>query len=587
MNKGKPESGYRTTILTLAAIAAIFALGSETFVAAVSLTASVLFQAVTDFDNVAEDIYWRLAWTWSSEERYGTVCYFGLLEGTPVPPFSLDPGQSVRPTVTVENAIRDELPYEGWGYGTPGLPAPLDWSVDPAGVVDLDPDEVAVGLACEVTAVDEPEAEEAKVTVTLEAQPARRDFDVAMTVRTCTLADAIVEVGQTRVVGLEVDPAVPAEGITEYEWQASGAAGELVSADDGSHAPFTSNYPFAAYHAGSQAGSDTVEAKVAHRWTSGRRTTLCEASGRIDVVPDLRLQPALAEVAPGAAVTFTCQGCGDLEGPVVFAWQTGGWQGKLLDDQGHAVEAFESATATSVTYQARADASGGNTDGIELTAWRLQDNPARVGAGHGTAQIRIQREEVPPCEVHITVYEASADWKWGDPNPNDVECELAEGTWVIDPDSLKGCMTAAPCVAQCLGYGDPVSVGAPIQWTTYDLEGNNTGGNHCGAPGQGSCEADVAWTRRACAENFCEHAGMEGGGFKCAACNCACGGGNCYPWKGPAKIVFDAWVNVPCTDTYNCYYYHTPQQIRGDWWFTLVHCPSVDNALPNCPGNVP
>lgn len=570
---------------TVAAIAAVFALSSETFIAVVALTASTIFQAITDFDNVAEDLYWRFAWAWWDPLHFGTACHFGLADTSPRPPFTLAPGGSVYPVVTVLNALRRELAPETWAHGTAGAGQPLQWDADREDVVELEPTESNRCRACTVRAVASPGDDAAKVTVTLPSQPARRDFDVAITDRTCTLPDAIVVFGTAELLDLEVDPAPPTEGAMEYEWNATELAGHVTSAD-GDAVPFTSEWPFAHFDAGQKVATDLVEVKAVHVAASGDREVLCTTVGRIDVVKNLALDPQSAQVGPGGIVTFTCTGCDDLEGDLVFSWETLGLQGSLLDAAGQSVNAFESATAKTARYQASDEAKAGGLDWVRLHAWSLESGSRRLPAGFDEAQVTI-RAQVPPCNVNLYVYNAPADYQFSDPNPNDVTCALAEGTWVIDPESLDGCVTAAPCQGQCLGYGDPVSVGTPLQWHTYDLEGNSTGGNHCGTSGRGSCEADLAWAKRACAENFCEDASMEGGGFKCAACSCACGGGNCYPWRGPGRIVFDAFTNVPCTDVAECFYHHAPPKVEGWFSFRLVHCPSVDNALPNCPGNIP
>lgn len=574
---------------TLLAIAAVFALSPQTFVAVVTATVGIIIQALTDFENVAEDLYWRLAFTWWTPENYGTVCSFGLARESPAPPFELAPSDSLAPTVTVLNASRCELAYEGWGYGTAGNPRALTWETDREDVVTLTPRAETHGATCDVRAAADPPAEAATLTVTMETQPARQEFPVSIRERTCTLADVTLVFGDEADLFLTIEPPIPGSWTTEYEWTASDFAGVLTSPADGGAAPFTTTAPHARYTAGNEAGEDVVEVRVVHVAAGGGRETVCEALARVVVVADLRLEPDHAVVAAGESVILVCRGC-DMGKGLVFVWETGGSCGALVGPDGPLVTTYETTTLNGATYTAAADAVDGATDVVSVTAYEVDISYRRKEVGFATAVVEV-RTTVPPCEVVLPVYDAPAGWTWGDPNPNDVTCELAAGTWVIDPDSIDGCITAAPCQGHCDGYGDPVSAGAAMQWQTYDAEGNSTGGNHCGAPGgRGlTCEQDVAWSRRACRENFCEVAGDPEGGFACSPCNCACGGGNCYPWTGPGSIVFDAWTNVPCTeaDIPECYYHQAPQQIRGTYSFTLVHCASVGNALPNCPGNEP
>lgn len=302
----------------------------------------------------------------------------------------------------------------------------------------------------------------------------------------------------------------------------------------------------------------------------------------VRVAAPLTLEPDPARLGPGESVTLTCEGHESVAGTLAFAWSAGELYGTVSDGRGHGGTSFESAS-DHVTYTANADAHDGANDWVMVTVF-LEEEGGRVKVGEAHADVQI-RESAAPCKVTLATYVAPTGWKWGDPNPNDVTCELASGTWVIDPDSIGGCVTAAECQGQCLGYGEHRTYGYGIQWSTYDAEGTSTGGNHCVTSSNAStCEADVERFAKACGENLCWD---PSGDFYCGGCGCACGGGNCYPWKGPGSIVFDAPVSVPCTDAHDCYYFHEPSEVKGTYTFTLVHCGSVDDALPNCPGNVP
>ncbi|MFO0750834.1 MAG: hypothetical protein U1F43_34965 [Myxococcota bacterium] len=333
---------------------------------------------------------------------------------------------------------------------------------------------------------------------------------------------------------------------------------------------------------GQQDGDCTVESVLGQTTPgTGKLTVVVATQPAKVVVPvtveaELALRPLAGRVDAGGALTLTVEGLEGLTDPTVFAWSTDGAAGELEDAHGHHGKAFESPDAV-VTYNAASDAVGGTIDGVDVTAF-LEDGHVRLGAASATVTIA----PLAPCKVTISVYDAPAEWVPSDGTPADITCELGGGTYVIDPASLAGCMTSAACHLQCLGWEEPAPAAFGIAWHTFDADGNATGGNACGSVwySADSCQGHVDWLKRACAEGRC---GDQG----CSACNCGCGGGNCYPWHGPGTIVFDAVVNLPCTDAARCYYDHMPGHAAGSYSFELVSCASVDDALPGCPGYVP
>lgn len=311
-------------------------------------------------------------------------------------------------------------------------------------------------------------------------------------------------------------------------------------------------------------------------------TQPAKATFPVRVAAAIVLEPETARVGAGASVTLTATGHESLAGPFVFAWESGALYGRIEDDQGHAGAAFES-DQPSVRYVANDDAHDNANDWVSVTVYEVSGG-TRTKLGESVAAIVIRKMQ-PRCKVTIATYDAPVGWT-GPETPVDVECELDTGVYVIDPASIAGCMTTQLCHLQCLGWEDPSESEITIYWHTYDAEGELTGGNYCGSPWYGaeSCDAHIEWLTRACGENRCDADAVIG---SCSACNCACGGGNCYPWHGPGKIVFHGVPNLPCTDTAKCYYDKMPGKAAGSYGFELVACSSVDNELPNCPGNVP
>lgn len=296
----------------------------------------------------------------------------------------------------------------------------------------------------------------------------------------------------------------------------------------------------------------------------------------ITVSPELAIEPEKPHVDPGGSVNLEVTGVEGLEG-LLFGWEILGDYGTLKDTSGHQGTSFESADAE-VSYTAKADAPDGASEMVFVTVY-VVEGAERTEIGHASVTVSIGG--LPPCEVTLSV--AS-----GGGNPAvDVECELGEGVHVIDPESLEGCVTWRPCQGHCDSWGEAQMAGFPIGWTTYDEAGEYTGGNNCGSPGwaASTCEGQLAWNQAVCATNR-----NPTDGNRISACNCACGGGNCYPWRGPGKIVFRGFENDPCDtdeDIADCFYFHEPALAEGSISFRLVHCATVSNALPNCPGNVP
>lgn len=341
---------------------------------------------------------------------------------------------------------------------------------------------------------------------------------------------------------------------------------------------------------GEKDGDCTVESKLGDTPPGTGKLTVvvttqpAKAVFPVRVAALIALEPETARIKAGQSVTLTAKGHESLPGPFVFAWETGGLYGKISDGAGHTSNKFESSAA-SVSYTAKKDAHDGANDWVSVTVYQVGDGGARQELGEAVAAIVI-RKPGNTCDVTIGVFDAPEGWTYADGTSLDVECELEAGTYVIDPESIKGCMTGADCHLQCLGWEEPKDAGIDIYWHTFDAEGTATGSNYCSSPwyAADTCDAHVAWLSRACAENRCDDGGQVG---SCSACNCACGGGNCYPWHGPGKIVFSPVVNFPCTDTAKCYYQKMPGRAAGSYSFKLVSCSSVDDALPNCPGNVP
>lgn len=296
----------------------------------------------------------------------------------------------------------------------------------------------------------------------------------------------------------------------------------------------------------------------------------------ITVSPELAIEPEKPHVDPGGSVNLEVTGVEGLEG-LLFGWEILGDYGTLKDTSGHQGTSFESADAE-VSYTAKADAPDGASEMVFVTVY-VVEGAERTEIGHASVTVSIGG--LPPCEVTLSV--AS-----GGGNPAvDVECELGEGVHVIDPESLEGCVTWRPCQGHCDSWGEAQMAGFPIGWTSYDEAGEYTGGNNCGSPGwaASTCEGQLAWNQAVCATNR-----NPTDGNRISACNCACGGGNCYPWRGPGKIVFRGFENDPCDtdeDIADCFYFHEPALAEGSISFRLVHCATVSNALPNCPGNVP
>lgn len=301
----------------------------------------------------------------------------------------------------------------------------------------------------------------------------------------------------------------------------------------------------------------------------------------VTVAAELVLTANPTRIKPGSRSTLTVTGAEGLEAPVVYAWKTAGLLGTLSDGAGHDGRAFESSSSV-VTYEADLDAPDQSSEEVEVTAFLAPVGEPRVELGAAEVDVTIG-VVAPRCKVELGVYDAPAGWTSADPNPADVTCELSSGVWVVDPETLAGCYTSSSCVQQCLGWSEPEPAPFIFQWTTYDEAGQPTGSNHCNGGNGGDCETTLAWMKSACADNYC----MPSGGFECAGCGCGCGGGNCYPWRGPGTIVFSAFYNLPCTDGAECYYYGRPGHTQGGISFELVHCGTIDDALPNCPGHVP
>jgi hypothetical protein len=320
-----------------------------------------------------------------------------------------------------------------------------------------------------------------------------------------------------------------------------------------------------------------------------RRSRRAEVWQATMVGARVRVEPSTASVTrsePAEMIRASVSGAPD--GDFVFKWRTTGHYGEifsLLDGGGTSVETDEDEVQYIADFLALP-----NDDRYLDTVSVEVYSPEGDFIGSGAAEVR-SGEDIPigqSCQVTLPVYNAPAGWDFGQENPNDVTCEMdVEGTWVLDPSSFSGCITSASCSGEC-EYGEGSSIGYPIQWQTYDTDGNPTGGNHCGAPGgvgYSSCGAPIVWTQRSCVENYCESLREDTEGFNCAACNCACGGGNCYPWTGPGSITFSAFVSLPCEG--RCDSFGGPPRIAGGLSFRIVNCAAVNNRLPNCPGNVP
>ena len=338
---------------------------------------------------------------------------------------------------------------------------------------------------------------------------------------------------------------------------------------------------------GQQDGDCTIES-VMGQTTPGKGTLTVVVATQparlevpVTVAAELVLTASPAKIQPGSKSTLTLTGTEGLDDPVTYAWRTAGIFGTLSDGAGHSGRVFE-LSSRAVTYEADSDAPDQSSEEVEVTVYVEPAEGPRVELGKAEAVVEIG-VVAPRCKVELGVYDAPEDWTSDDPNPADVTCELSSGVWVIDPDTLSGCYSSSSCVLQCKGWSDPQPAEFIFQWGTYDEDGNYTGGNICNGGNAGDCATTLTWIKSACADNYC----MPSGGFHCAGCGCGCGGGNCYPWTGPGKIVFDAYYNLPCTDAAECYYYGRPGHTHGGISFDLVHCGTVDNALPNCPGNVP
>lgn len=197
----------------------------------------------------------------------------------------------------------------------------------------------------------------------------------------------------------------------------------------------------------------------------------------------VRLSPDRVDVAAGHSQRFIVLGVESVAGTKEYEWSTLGVAGHLVDDRGHSGLGFTSSSGQ-VEYIADADAVAATDDFVRVKVNQVV-GVKRTAIGEASAHVKII-EAPNSCDVTLVPSATFDAWWNGAP-----ACELGPGRWMIDPDTIAGCITTYRCGGTEHGLAWlPYENTVTIYWRLYDAAGEQVAASNCGGWGGTPTEED-------------------------------------------------------------------------------------------------